>query len=231
VQCGDILFSLYFCNELTEYENQKQFDFHIQINVPDTVPNHPNNGKRMTEAAAKFIIPLLNTQSYIKNVSFSENIPNHAINLDNFRKLPINFMSGNICRWYYNLCPVHLPADFTKPVLTCKANNKYKDKILISYTERYVNVTIDYKKLKEFQDKLVFIGLPKEYELFSNRFFNLEYCKTKDALEVAEYMTGAKGFLGNQSGLFSIAECLKIPRICLTPEIIQFGDRFIGRAS
>jgi hypothetical protein len=36
---------------------------------------------------------------------------------------------------------------------------------------------------------------------------------------------GAKGVVGGQSGLFSIAECLKVPRILVSPEFIKINGR------
>jgi ADP-heptose:LPS heptosyltransferase len=80
--------------------------------------------------------------------------------------------------------------------------------------------------LKEFKDHLVFIGLPNEYELFKSKYFDLEYCPTKDLLEAAQYIAGAKGVIGNQSGLFSLTECIKVPRILLTAEYFKYKDNF-----
>lgn len=37
-------------------------------------------------------------------------------------------------------------------------------------------------------------------------------------LTVAKYIAGAKGFIGNQTGFFALAECMKVPRILLPAE-------------
>jgi hypothetical protein len=232
---GDILFSLHFCKELSEAYGNSTFDFNIQTNVPD--PNlafqkHPNGSVRMSVKAAEMLKALLETQSYIDNVYINDNIPTDSfeykvINLDKFRQLPINFQSGDIRRWYYNIIDTHLPADFTKPVITCEPNYKYKNKILLIYTERYVNIAMDYNVLKPFKDKLVFIGLPNEYEIFKQRHFDLEYCPTKDLLEAGKYIAGAKCVIGNQSGLFSLAECMKVPRILCSAEYFRYNNQYM----
>jgi hypothetical protein len=233
---GDILYSLHFCKELNEYYKNKTFDFNIQTNVYDEnlkYQSHPNKDKRMSDAAANYLKPVLEAQDYIKNVSMNDNVPmvlpgdtTKIINLDLFRAIPINFASGDIRRWYYNLIDVHLPADFSKPSIIVKnKNTTFKDKILLICTERYVNVTIDYNQLRQFKDKLVFIGLESEYNLFKNQYFDLEYCKTKNMLEAAELMAGAKGVLGNPSGLYTLAECMKVNRICITPEYFKYANK------
>ena len=231
---GDILFSLHFCKEFSEAYGLNSFDFNIQTNVIDAnaaFQKHPNGNVRMSVKAAEALKPLLEKQSYIDNVYINDNVPVDSvdykvINLDLFRQLPINFQSGDIRRWYYNITDKHLPADFTKQIITCEPNYKFNNKILLIYTERYINVTIDYNVLKEFKDHLVFIGLPNEYELFKSKYFDLEYCPTKDLLETAQYIAGAKGVIGNQSGLFSLTECIKVPRILLSAEYFKYKDNF-----
>ena len=180
---------------------------------------------------AEMLKELLTIQPFIDNVYINDNIPtdsitNKVINLDLFRQLPINFSSGDIRRWYYNLANKHLPANFINPIISCTPNYKYKDKILLIYTERYVNITLDYNILKEIKNNLVFIGLPHEYELFKQRYFDLEYCPTKNLLEAAEIISGAKGVIGNQSGLYSLTECIKVPRILCSVEYFIYRDKY-----
>ena len=57
---------------------------------------------------------------------------------------------------------------------------------------------------------------------FVKNFFELPYQPCKDMLQMAQYMAGAKGFIGNQSGIYSLAECMKIPRILLAPDFVNF---------
>lgn len=226
---GDILYSLYFCKDLADKGNQETFKLHIQTNVKDMAMNmhyHPFGDVRMTEAGANYIKPLLEAQDYIEEVTISDDYTPDSgmINLDIFRKIKINFMSGDIRRWYYNLSKQHLPAEFWRPILSVDVDDTYKDKIILCSTARYQNVFIDYKVLSKFADKFVFFGLESEYEEFKKNNFNLEFYKTIDALDAAKKIVGAKGLCSNQNGIYTIAECLKVPRILISPEVCKFND-------
>ena len=103
----------------------------------------------------------------------------------------------------------------------------YRDKILFSLTERYVNRGIDFMALKEFRDHLVFIGTDSEYQTFRSRYFELDRAELKpedSLLTVARWLAGAKGFMSNQSGFFSLAELMKINRVLLPPDWIREGE-------
>ena len=60
-----------------------------------------------------------------------------------------------------------------------------------------------------------------------NQHFDLEYCPTKDLLEAGKYIAGAKCVIGNQSGLFSLAECMKVPRILCSAEYFRYNNQYI----
>ena len=222
---GDILFSLYFCKELTEHLGIKQFDLHIRTGVPDEGMRgltHPYGNVRISRNAAQFMTTLLEAQQYIRKVTCSDDLPENAIELDRFRDLKLNLSSGSIQNWYYQLTALHLPREFWKPVLSVEPDFKYQDKIFFSSTERYQNVYIDYSALEKYKDSLVFAGTPDEYKLFTSKYFEMEYVRRDTLLELARLFAGAKGFIGNQGGLFSVAECLKIPRILISPEDTVF---------
>jgi hypothetical protein len=226
---GDILFSLYFCKELTTELKQEKFNFHIQTNVEDPVMgahHHPFGTVRMTEGAANFLKSLLESQDFINKVSIGDAIPANSFNLDTFRSLRINFASGDIRSWYYNLVKYHLPREFWKSVISVKNTNKtYSDKILISSTQRYQNVFINLSELKNYKDNLVFVGTEEEYNIFKETVGETPYLKCSSFLEIAEYIAGAKGFIGNQGGLYSLAECMKVNRILISPEYFTFNNR------
>jgi hypothetical protein len=226
---GDILFSLYFCKDFITEIKQEKFNFHIQTNVQDPTMNmlhHPFGTVRITESAAKFMKSLLESQDFINEVSFGDSIPAGAINLDTFRTLKINFTAGDIRSWYYNLSKQHLAREFWKPVISVKNVNKtYADKILIAFTQRYQNVFINYASLKNYKDNLVFIGTEEEYNLFKEKVCELPYLKCSSLLEIAEYIAGAKGVIGNPSGLYSLAECMKVNRILISPDYFMYNNQ------
>lgn len=227
---GDILYSLYFCKDLADVAKIKKFTFHIQTNVKDKdmeIHSHPFGNIRMTPAGAEFLKPLLETQYYIDKVTIDDLMPQDSINLDNFRRLRLNLGSGDIRGWYYNLAGDHLNRQFWKAIIDVKPDHKFKDKILFVKSERYMSPFIDLNKLKEFQKHLVFIGLPKEHELFCKNYFDVDFYAPKNALDAAEKMKGAKGVLGNQTGLYSIAECLKVKRVMIACEMMPFKNMII----
>ena len=213
---GDILFSLHFCNELAAVSEKKQFRYLIFAG---------ENG--LPVQAASFLQPLLAKQKSISQCDIVGKTDEKHIMLDDYRKLKLNFSASDIRSWYYNLTRCHLPREFWKPVIEVDADYKYQNKILICNTDRYCNVHIDLNYLKEFQRHLVFVGLPHEHEAFCRNFFEVPYQPCKDMLEMAQYMAGAKGFIGNQSGIYSLAECMKIPRILLAPEFVRFNSVII----
>lgn len=208
---GDILFSLHFCREISAHYGYDKFAYFIK-----TSP------EGLSCSAAEFLLPLLETQDFISHAAYGEKVPENSVDLTAFRKLKLNFSSGDIRTWYYNLSRTHLPGDFSRPVLTVEANSKYQDKILICNTARYNNIHLDLSQLEKFREKLVFIGLPEEHREFCRKYFDIPFQFCKDMLEMAQFMAGSGGFAGNQSGIFSLAECLKIPRILFAPEFIPY---------
>ena len=110
------------------------------------------------------------------------------------------------------------------------ADGTFKDKIALIFTERYQNVKMDIDCLKQFKDKMIFFGLPREHNLFEKRHFKVDYIPVNDALEFARYAKGCKCVVGNQSGLFSIAEEVKANRILLPVQFMNYqrnGQNFV----
>lgn len=218
---GDILYSLYFCKELSESLGEKQFNFHIQTNLKQS-----NGLIGMSVQSSNFLKPLLETQDYINEITIGDEVPNKegVIDLVGMRNLSINIFTKDIRSWYYNLVANHLPKQFWKPILKVEPNYRFKDKIIFSWTDRYLNLYMDYKYIQEFKDHLVFVGLRKEYEEFSEKYFEVQYLPCSSMLEIAQYMAGAHGVLGCPGGNYTIAECLKVPRIVTSPEWIDDWD-------
>lgn len=207
---GDILFSLYFCRELAASRGEEQFRYLIFAG---------KNGLPL--AAAEFLQPLLAAQKFISGCEIVEKTDEKHIMLNDYRKLKWNFSSADIRSWYYNLSRIHLPREFWKPVIEVNADQKYQDKILLCNTGRYCNVHIDLQRLEPFCEHLVFVGTTGEWREFCSKFFNVDHQPCENMLEMARYMAGSKGFIGNQSGIYSLAECMKIPRILLAPDFVK----------
>ena len=56
---GDLLYSLYFCKAVTDAIKQPKFNFHIQIDVPETLNGREKNNPRLSQEGAMYIVPLL----------------------------------------------------------------------------------------------------------------------------------------------------------------------------
>ena len=226
---GDILYSLHFCRELAASYGIKHFNYHIRTNVeaPELKRvKHPCKDVRITAGSAKFLAGLLENQDYIDSVSYGDELPENAIDLDCFRKLPVNFDAGNIADYYYDLTDKHLPRRFWESVISVEPDCKYQDKIVVIATCRYQNIFVDMNALKQFREHLIFAGLPEEYNDFCKNYFEIEYLDgVKSLNDIARYFSGVKGVIGNQSGLFSLAECMKIPRILIAADFIEIDGR------
>lgn len=226
---GDVLSSLYFCLETASSVGEKEFNYCLQINKQssDFSKYFPADGVLLTREKAEFIRPLLESQPYIGRVLILEETERGFVDLNYFRNGYVSLVGGEIRDWYYTFSRNTLPREFWKKILFVEPDPSYRDKILFSLTERYVNRGIDYMALKEFRDHLVFIGTDSEYQTFRSRYFELDRAELKpedSLLTVARWLAGAKGFMSNQSGFFSLAELMKINRVLLPPDWIREGE-------
>lgn len=222
---GDVIYSLYFVYEFVVARNLSKPVFNIQIDCPaDHYASHPSGAFLLDEAAAAFLRPLLDKYGRFASVTVSREVPRSALDLSRFRRLRLNFAAGDIRGYYYNLTGEHLPQDFARPLFVPEKDPRLRDRIILIRTGRYNNCFLDYGCLREIRDKLVFFGLPQEHEQFCGEFFQVEYFPVRDAAEAAELMGGARGVIGNPSGLYTIAECLNVPRVLLSPEFMRWGS-------
>lgn len=212
---GDILYSLYYVTHVLPPGEQCEFVLKYGVSAWD-----PSGRPHMMERDdALFLYPLLFEQPYIRNVyiySSKEQIPGDNIELDGFRRNMYVTIGREIRTWYYPRGPV-IPEEFSRKVLTIPESTLYEktDRIAICFTPRYVQgFPVDVLRL--YRDRLVFVGLPREYSAFCSEHFAVEYLRIDNALDLAMFMASCAGFVGNVSGTFAIAECAKLPRVlCL----------------
>lgn len=87
-------------------------------------------------------------------------------------------------------------------------NEKYP--IVINRTDRYQNPSFPWLDiLRDFRDKIMFVGSEKEHQEFSNSFKKIKFIPTPTYMILAQVIKGSKLFIGNQSFPYSIAESLK----------------------
>lgn len=217
---GDSIYQLLFMREVSEYLNQTIEEIHIQTGKPATFSQpHVYGNEQITEKAARYLLPLLASQMI--TVSISDECPEGFLDLDQFRDLKLNFSSGDIREWVYNLVDFQLPMNLSRPTLKVTPDRSFSNKIILAKTSRYNNVMIDYDLLRPLEKDIVMIGLMEEWQDFCQRYFYVEFCSTNNALQAAQMIAGSRMFISNQCGLFSIAESLKTPRILLTAEYID----------
>lgn len=227
---GDLLYSLYFCKEMSKAINSDKFNFNIQYNVPEIMTGRQNKKIRLTQQSAKFLQPLIKNQPFINQLTISDIFDSKAVqngfNLDVFRQLPINFMCSFIPEWYYNLTNIPLKRNFETPLLTVQPNTEYNNKIVLLITKRYLNAFVDLNVLKPWEDRMIFIGLDDEYQ-FIKKIVNIPRVEVKDALEVAQILKGAQLVISNPNGNYAIAELIKANRILIQPHFEKTPDNKI----
>lgn len=212
---GDVLYSLYYATHLTQ---GKPFNFLLRANVRDYCDP---SGRRylMERKDADFMSPLLAYQPYIDRVFIAENereIPQDSFMLDKFRLNMYGIIGKEIRTWYYGVRE-NIPAgEFSRKVLSAPETYSPRDKFAICFTQRYREAFDVEPVLREYADDLVFVGLPEEYRDFCRECFPVEYKPVENALDLLSFLQSCRGFIGNVSGTFALAECSKIPRIlCL----------------
>ena len=218
---GDIIYSLHFVKVMMKNIGQNKAKFILETDAPGNFHHkHPFGNTLMTKSAAEWFKPFLESQDFIsevqivKNGEYKSNKDENVFNLNLFRKLPIDFRSMYIPRWYYYVIPCFVKdLSFNEPWITLGADERTKDKILIFRSSRYQNKFIDYSFLNDYKKQIIFIGLDDEYDEFK-KMVDCERINVNNALEAANLIGSAKLVIGNQTFFYSLAEAAKKDRLC-----------------
>jgi hypothetical protein len=85
-------------------------------------------------------------------------------------------------------------------IYTGNIENKLREKVIVTRTERYTNQNITYFFLKEYEDRLVFAGTPKEYDRFCAEWkLDIPYLEVNNFLELAQAIARCKFYISNQT--------------------------------
>jgi len=181
----------------------------------------------------EFLKSLLEAQSYIKNVFYTEKYPENVTHdLNKFRTF--YFKTHNEFGFWPNGTNINL-LDASLNIFeldTSLKNSKwlfvknkivYNKKIIINKTLRVNNfseeIESSYKYLvTNFSNFCVFVGLEEEYNNFVEKYGYIEYIKINDAYELAQIINQCYIFIGNTSFPIWIAESLKKDIFVETPE-------------
>lgn len=172
--------------------------------------------------------PLLLSQEYIEDyIVFTGQ--KHDLDLDKLRMEGFtNQPRGSLNRWANYLFP-EMASDLSQVWLNVPKSELYRDKVILNFTKRHRNTTVNYFFLKPYEQYLVFAGLPEEKELFCKEWqLNIPLLTVENFYELAQIVKGCKFLLSNQSMVFQIAEAIKVPRIleCFPhmPNVIPVGE-------
>ena len=182
----------------------------------------------MNEYMFNVLKPLIQHQEYIESFDIYTG-QEYDYNLDRARlETFTNQPHGSINRWLFYVYP-QMACDLSKSWLSVPDSEFEYDGLIINFTYRYRNSIIDYHFLKRYENRLLFAGLPDEHRFFCKQWgLDIKYLESCNFMDVAIAIKNSKGFLGNQSSCFQIAEGLKAKRILETstimPNVIPTGE-------
>jgi len=210
---GDIIYSLPAVRSLLRNKGIEKADYYIQLNVPMGYSGpHPLGNVLMNEKFFQMLKPLLKSQSFIDKVEIFEN-QKIDVDLDTFRKVPINPFTYCIPRWYF-LFIVGTNWDLSLPWLEVEKDDRYKDKILVSRNPRLQSQYISYKFMEDYASEIVFVGVEEEFKDFKSVCSKCnEFYQASNFLELAKVLKGSRFVVANQGLIYTIAESIKIPRL------------------
>lgn len=188
------------------------------------------NFKELTPYIVYQLSQIIEQEDYIYSVKFATECPYNAINLNyfknDFKKWTNNELNDEevdvvrttkLTTWFSKL----LEVEDTYHCNWLTNNFESEEYICINRTAKYHNDNFPWKEVvKNYSDKIVFVGLPDEYNDFVRNFGYVKFHETKSILELFEIICKCKVFIGNQSFAYSLAESIKKP-------CIQETDRWI----
>ena len=227
---GDLIYSLPAMRKASELKSEK-VHLYLHINVPAKYGqlHHPMGSVQMNRQMAEMLIPLLISTDFIGKCEITEEPQQVDYNFDLFRKF--HNYTGHISQWYFHIYP-ELTCDLSVPIKFDWLPIPEVFDIVLNRTSRYHNPTFDYTALRQYQDRITFVGLPEEYRVISAKLPNIKHYPVQNFYELAQVISGCNLFIGNQSMAFAIAEQMKHPRvveICPTAHnVIPTGQNGYG---
>jgi ADP-heptose:LPS heptosyltransferase len=187
----------------------------------------------MSEYMFDMLKPLIEEQEYVESFLIWKgedfDVDFDLIRLERYTNQP----KGSLNRWFNYVFP-QMASDLSKPWIelpkTLNFAFPWHDKIIINFTQRYRNYLITYHFLKKHQNDIIFVGLPKEKDIFCKTWdLEIQHYQPDNFYQLAQAIKNCKFFLGNQSFCFQLAEALKTPRILETftmmPNVIPIGEK------
>lgn len=177
----------------------------------------------LTQYYAPHLTRLLESQPCIAGVAVRNGeIPD--IDLDKFRE--------HLGDQTLSLAGLHLKAfGFPQSALRVpwlKVENNPTAEVVFNRSPRYGNTFFPWRRaVEKYRNRCVFVGLWQEHQEFCAAYGRIPFRETCDLLQVAQIISGAKLFIGNQSSPAAIAEGLKVPMILVVTSLPGHGQHCI----
>ena len=177
---------------------------------------------KFNQIGFNFIKPLIEAQPYIKKVDVYKKNTKIDYNLNLFRH---KFADPSARSKTKNLLDLHLDA-FNLPEWDPNAGWLEIDspiildrKTIVSRSPRMqANYPWFLTQSLKFQDKAVFVGLPKEHEIFEYTFdIKIPHYQVKDAYELAQVLKGCHAFAANST--FTLAVAIGLGTVPIIQEV------------
>ncbi len=191
----------------------QELGFPVEMNGFDhPIKNEEGQHVCMNQGMFDMLYPLIRNQQYVEDfrVWGGEKVDYDFGMVRDGKQVPIP--NGSIFHWPFMTFP-DLTCDVSAPWIDIVRKSKNAhwlgDKIVVNRTSRYTNPYIHYGFLKEYGDKVLFMGTHNEWLSF-NKAFGLDtgLMPVLDFMEAAQKIQACKLFIGNQSLLWHIANSI-----------------------
>jgi hypothetical protein len=202
---GDIIYSLNAIRSACELHDMDAVLF-LNLDEPIVLHpmfKHPLGGVMLNKYMFDNLKPLLMELDFIYDVlPYTNQMVDY--DLDLFRRVGFNLGAGDIKRWYLYAFPelqkYYLDNHFFLSQIS------YENYIVVNRSERYNNGQVDYSILNKVELPIYFVGTETEFSLMKAKVWALKHYKVKDFLELKNFISASKLFIGNQSMCYAIAE-------------------------
>jgi len=223
---GDIIYSLNAIRSACELNDMNAVLF-LKLDEPIELHpqfKHPLGGVMLNKYMFDNLKPLLMELDFIYDVMPYTN-QKVDYDLDQFRKVGFNLGAGDIKRWYLYAYP-ELQKNFSLDYFFT-SELPINDYIVVNRSERYNNGQVDYSILNKVEIPIYFVGTDTEFNLMKAKVWDLKHYKVKDFLELKDFISASKLFIGNQSMCYAIAEqtgCNRLLEVYFScPNVITKG--------
>lgn len=205
---GDIVYSMQFCSTLGTGKFLDVFlgpDPLFKVRDP------------MTPGKCAWLAPLLERQPFVRSVTFTATPPPVDYRLSEFRKTwfaPVHAgrKDRQLAAWYFEHFGRGTPPDANASWMVADPTPNSRCPVVINRTARWHGRFPWHEVRGVYAGRMLFVGGKSEYEVWVKEFGGgVEYQEAVDALDMANIISGAQLFIGNQSFAMALALSLGVP--------------------